>query len=127
MWSDRLRGLQNPTATPALAEASEPASDLMVWSPLTFVVDPDTASTEHASAIMARSGVENLILADSHALAHAMSARVPDLIVLDMPADGTDAIDSILMLGERNFAGAVQLTSQPGTVAIDTVRHLGKR
>ena len=76
---------------------------------------------------MTRCGVENLIVPDSHALADAMSMRSPDMVVLDVPADGTDAIDTILMLGERNFTGAVQLTSEPGAAAIQTVRHLGKR
>jgi EAL domain-containing protein (putative c-di-GMP-specific phosphodiesterase class I) len=112
---------------PAAAGSSDPDSDLLVWSPLTYLVDRDPASTQHASAIMARCGIENLILPDSQALAQAMSLRPPDMVVVDVPADGTDAIDSILMLGERNFLGAVQLTCEPGSSAIQTVRHLGKR
>ena len=84
-------------------------------------------SARRIAGIMTRSGVENLIIPDSHALADAMSMRSPDMVVVDVPADGTDAIDTILMLGERNFPGAVQLTSEPGAAGIQTVRHLGKR
>ena len=100
---------------------------LSAWSPLTFLVDRDDASARHASALMTRYGVENLIVPDSHALADALSIRTPDMVMVDVPADGTDAIDTILMLGERNFSGSVQLTSEPGTAAIQTIRHLGKR
>jgi EAL domain-containing protein (putative c-di-GMP-specific phosphodiesterase class I) len=126
MSYDRLTWLGKSAATPA-APGSDRDSDLLVWSPLTFVVDRDAASAQHATAIMSRCGVENLVVPDTHALADAMSLRTPDMIVLDVPADGTDAIDTILMLGEKNFSGAVQLTSEPGTAAIQTVRHLGKR
>jgi EAL domain-containing protein (putative c-di-GMP-specific phosphodiesterase class I) len=123
----RLTWLGNSGSALAVAGSSEDASDLLVWSPLTFVVDRDPASAQHISAIMTDCGVENLILPDSHALADAMSRRTPDMIVVDVPADGADAIDTILMLGEKNFGGAVQLTGEPGAVATQTVRHLGKR
>ena len=126
MSYDRLTWLGKSAAAPA-APGSGRDSDLLVWSPLTFVVDRDTASAQHAAAIMTNCGVENLIVADTHALADAMSLRTPDMVLLDVPADGTDAIDTILMLGEKNFSGAVQLTSEPGAAAIQTVRHLGKR
>ncbi len=126
MSYDRLTWLGKSAAAPA-APGSGRDSDLLVWSPLTFVVDRDPASAQHAAAIMTNCGVENLIVADTHALADAMSLRTPDMVLLDVPADGTDAIDTILMLGEKNFSGAVQLTSEPGAAAIQTVRHLGKR
>jgi EAL domain-containing protein (putative c-di-GMP-specific phosphodiesterase class I) len=127
MSYDRLTWLGRSAAGPAAAGSSDHASDLLVWSPLTFVVDRDPTSAQHITDIMGRCGVENLVVPDSHALADAMSMRSPDMVVLDVPADGTDAIDTILMLGERNFNGAVQLTSEPGAAAIQTVRHLGKR
>lgn len=126
MSYDRLTWLGKSAGAPA-APGSDRDSDLLVWSPLTFAVDRDPTSAQHAAAIMTKCGVENLIVADTHALADAMSMRNPDMVLIDVPADGTDAIDAMLMLGEKNFAGAVQLMSEPGTAAIQTVRHLGKR
>src|SRR5437762_14039013 len=107
----RLTWLGSSGSALAVAGSADDACDLLVWSPLTFVVDRDAASARHVSTIMTSCGVENLILPDTPALADAMSRRTPDMIVIDVPADGTDAIDAILMLGERNFNGAVQLTS----------------
>ena len=127
MSFDQLTWLRNSTAKPAAAGSLGGASDLVAWSPLTFMVDRDGAGARHASEIMTRCGVENLTFADTHALAEALSIRTADMIIVDVPADGADAIDTILMLGERNFGGAVQLTSEPGTAAIQTIRHLGKR
>ena len=76
---------------------------------------------------MTQYGVENLVVPNSQALADALSMRTPDMVMVDVPAEGLDAIDTILMLGERNFAGSVQLTGEPGTAAIQTIRHLAKR
>lgn len=122
-----LRWLGTSSATPSVAGSSSHASDLIAWSPLTFLVDSDEAGARRTSAIMTHCGVENLIVPNSHALAEALSIRTPDMVMVDVTADGTDAIDTILMLGQRNFSGTVQLTSEPGTSAIQTVRHLGKR
>jgi EAL domain-containing protein (putative c-di-GMP-specific phosphodiesterase class I)/AmiR/NasT family two-component response regulator len=127
MRIDRLTWLGKRSGGAPAAGSPDDDSDLLVWSPLTFVVDNDPTSAKHAAGIMTRAGVENLIVPDSHALADAMSTRTPDMVLLDVPADGTDAIDTILMLGQKNFSGAVQLTTEPGSAAIQTVRHLGKR
>jgi EAL domain-containing protein (putative c-di-GMP-specific phosphodiesterase class I)/CheY-like chemotaxis protein len=122
-----LRWLGKSTATSAGAGLSDHDSDLVAWSPLTFLVDSDEVGAQRTAAIMSHHGVENLIVPNSHALADALSMRTPDMIMVDVPAEGIDAIDTILMLGERNFGGSVQLMSEPGAAAIQTVRHLGKR
>lgn len=120
-------GNSKPAAAGSSAHAPDTASDLVAWSPLTFLVDADEAAARRTSAIMQHCGVENLIVPNSQALADALSLRTPDMVMVDVPAEGTDAIDTILMLGERKFGGAVQMTSEPGTAAIQTIRHLGKR
>lgn len=127
MSLDPLRWLRSMDATPVAVGPADHDSDLVAWSPLTFLVDADEASARRTSAIMKHWGVENLIVPNSHALADALAIRAPDMVMLDVPADGTDAIDSILMLGERSFSGSVQLTAEPGTAALQTIRHLGKR
>jgi EAL domain-containing protein (putative c-di-GMP-specific phosphodiesterase class I) len=127
MSLDSLRWLRNADAAPVVAGLADSDSDLVAWSPLTFLVDGDETSARRTSAIMKHWGVENLIVPNSHVLADALAIRAPDMIMLDVPADGTDAIDSILMLGERSFSGSVQLTAEPGTAALQTIRHLGKR
>src|SRR5688572_28910830 len=108
-----LRWLGKSTAAPAGAGPSDHDSDLVAWSPLTFLVDSDEVGAQRTAAIMSHHGVENLIVPDSHALADALSMRTPDMIMVDVPAEGIDAIDTILMLGERNFGGSVQLTGEP--------------
>lgn len=125
MSLNSLRWLRSADAAPV--DRADHDSDLVAWSPLTFLVDADEASARRTSAIMKHWGVENLIVPNSHALADALAIRAPDMVMLDVPADGTDAIDSILMLGERSFSGSVQLTAEPGTAALQTIRHLGKR
>src|SRR5690349_12994798 len=127
MSLDSLTWLRKSSATPVAVGHADHDSDLVAWSPLTFVIDADEAAARRTSAIMKHCGVESVIVPNSHALADALAIRSPDMVMLDVPDDGADAIDTILMLGERNFGGTVQLTSEPGAVAIQTIRHLGKR
>ena len=127
MSFDPLTWLRSADVAPAATDPADHDSDLVAWSPLTFLVDADEIAARRTSAMMKHWGVENIIIPNSHVLADALAIRTPDMVMLDVPADGTDAIDSILMLGERSFTGSVQLTAEPGTAAIQTIRHLGKR
>ena len=127
MSFDPLTWLRSADVAPVAAGPTDHDSDLVAWSPLTFLVDSDEIGARRTSALMKHWGVENLIIPNSSLLADAMAIRAPDMVMLDVPAEGTDAIDTILMLGERNFGGTVQLTAEPGTTAIQTIRHLGKR
>jgi EAL domain-containing protein (putative c-di-GMP-specific phosphodiesterase class I)/AmiR/NasT family two-component response regulator len=127
MSFDPLTWLRNSAVTPVAVAPSDHDSDLVAWSPLTFIVDSDDVDARRASAMMKHWGVDNVVIPNSQALADALAIRSPDMVMLDVPEDATDALDTILMLGERNFGGTVQLTGEPGAAAIQTIRHLGKR
>ena len=76
----------------------------------------DEAAARRTSAIMKHWGVENLIVPNSHALADALAIRTPDMVMLDVPADGTDAIDTHPDAGRKKFRrrGAIDERARNG-------------
>jgi len=57
----------------------------------------------------------------------ALEQRLPAIIFLDVALEGSDAIDVIRSLGERGYAGVVQLISGSNIALLEDVARVGER
>ena len=100
---------------------------LDVRSPLCFVVDKEESHRHFVSLTLQSYGVETALFAKPHSLREGLSRRTPDLVLLDVPAAGGDAMDAVKALAERSYRGPVQLMSAGGPADSDSVAQFGQR
>jgi EAL domain-containing protein (putative c-di-GMP-specific phosphodiesterase class I) len=100
---------------------------LDVRSPLCFVVDTEEAHRHYVSLALQSFGIETALFARAHALREGLSRRIPDLVLLDVLAVATDAIEAVRALAERSYRGPVQLMSSGPSAETTTVAQLGQR
>ena len=96
-------------------------------TPLCFVVDRELDHRHFTSSALHSYGIETGLYAKAHDLYQGLSRRTPSMIFLDVPDDTTDAIQSIRVLDERSFRGAVQPMSSAGADALESIRSIGER
>jgi EAL domain-containing protein (putative c-di-GMP-specific phosphodiesterase class I)/FixJ family two-component response regulator len=94
-------------------------------APLCYVVDDDSSIRQFLSLVLHGSGVDTTEFADGAALRQSADKRLPDLIVHNISLDSADAIESLVALAARGFAGAVQLTSSRGAAVLEHVKSIG--
>ncbi len=115
--------------TPAALSRAEvvavsPAPD---QSPVCFVVDADATIRHYISLIMQGSGIDTEEFADGPSCRAALSRRMPDLILLNVPLDTEDSIETVNALAAKAYRGAVLLMGGRGGAVMETVKATGDR
>jgi CheY-like chemotaxis protein len=103
---------------------AEPAADR---TPLCFVVDDDRSVRLVLKLALAGSGVRCEEFGDVPTLLAALGAAMPDLIILDISLDGSDAVEAIRGLSERGYRGMLQIMSGLDLKTLEDVSRIGER
>ena len=96
-------------------------------SPIAFVVDDEDGICKLITMTLATMGVEAEKFHSAPDAVAALERRLPAIIFLDVALDRSDAVDVIRGLGERSYAGIVQLMSGSNVDLLEDVRRVGAR
>ena len=107
---------------PQSVEAAAP----LVARPTTFIFDTDAAHAKTLAAILGATGAKAELFTETSQFVRGLLTTPPSLVFLDVTGQGDQAIDALFAMGERNFAGGVQLMGDSSPV-VDVVRRMGER
>lgn len=96
-------------------------------APLAFIIDEESNIRQFVSLILQGSGVDTIEFVDGASFREAPIARAPDMVFLNVSLEVQDAVQSIEMLSNAGFTGAVQLMSNRGSAVLDTVKQAGEQ
>jgi len=107
---------------------SEPeAATNGVRVPLGFVLDGDSSIRHFLSLVLHGAGIDTEEFADGPSFRAALAKRTPDIVFLNISLESAEAIECVVALGKRNFAGYVQLMSSRGSAVLEHVRSIGQQ
>jgi EAL domain-containing protein (putative c-di-GMP-specific phosphodiesterase class I)/CheY-like chemotaxis protein len=118
-WLSTLSGGDDPAAAAAAAQDPGP--------PCVFVIDDEDGICTFVSLNLAALGVEALSFHSAQQALRALDRRTPAIIFLDIALKQSDAVEVIRGLGERRYAGIVQMMSGSNPTLLDDVRQIGAR
>ena len=104
-----------------------PAAPPIGFTPLVFTVGHSQSDANLLCAAMDGAGLEFRAFENATGLSRGWTRRVPDLIVIDVAANGVDAIDTVFALAERKYNGALQFTAEASTAAVEGVMRAAER
>jgi len=112
-------------------QESAAAGDDIAWSdqaarPVAFAVEPDPSSSATIVAAAAGANVRCEIFKNCTALVDGLAECTPDLVLLDVSTEGTNAVEALHDLSKRAYPGILQLTSQPGVSMLEPIRQLAQ-
>ena len=120
---DLARGAPEPEPA-ATAAAVQPAAALR---PRVFVIDDEEGICKFVSTAVSSMDYEaDYFTSAPHAL-RALKHCSPAVIFLDIAIGGSDAVEVIRMLGQRQYRGVVQLMSGSNPEILEDVRRVGER
>ncbi len=99
-------------------------SALRRW--FSLLVTPQS-DTNLLTAAMGELGLEFKAFENAAGLSRGWTRRVPDLMIIDVAANGVDAIDTVFMLAERKYNGVIQFTAEAGTATVEGVMRAAER
>lgn len=99
----------------------------VVPPPRSFILDGNAAHADALSAMLGESGVESEIFPEAPAFVQALLMRPPAMVFLDVDRTGDGAIDALFAMGDRNYAGGVQIMGEKLSPVLDVVRRMGER
>jgi EAL domain-containing protein (putative c-di-GMP-specific phosphodiesterase class I)/CheY-like chemotaxis protein len=94
-------------------------------APLCFVVDSDPSMRHFLSLIMHGAGVDTEEFPDPQSMIAGLSRRNPEAVFLDIALDFTEVVGCVVALGQRGYAGYVQLMSSRGSAVLAHVKETG--
>ena len=105
-----------------------PATDhLGSGTPHAFVIDDEDGICKLIMMTLATMGIEAKKFHTAAEAVAALDRELPAIIFLDVALEKSDAIDVIRGLGERGYAGIVQLMSGTNAELLEDVRRIGAR
>ncbi len=108
-------------ADPSATSGNDPAS------PCAFVIDDEEGICTFISLALTGLGVEPVAFQAAQPALAALDGRSPAIIFLDIALEQSDAIEVIRGLGERHYAGIVQVMSGSNPALLEDVRQIGAR
>jgi EAL domain-containing protein (putative c-di-GMP-specific phosphodiesterase class I) len=93
----------------------------------TFIYDREREHAEALAAMLWSSRLETEIFTETSALVRGLLLKPPSMVFLEVDGQGDGAIDALFALGERNYAGGVQLMGTALTPVLDVVKRMGDR
>lgn len=103
------------------------ASSESFAAPVCFIVDDDARMRHFLSLILQGAGVDAVEFASGKALQFDKLARPAVIIFLNIGATASDALQTIEALSKARYAGAVQLMSAHGQVALENFKKIGEQ
>jgi len=114
-----------PTLSPIAADQVAAPPLAPAGAPLCYAVDEESSIRHFLSLILHGSGIDTVEFADGAAMRAAIEQRMPDLVFHNIAIESSDAIESMMALGARGFAGSVQLMSARGAAVLEHVKSVG--
>jgi EAL domain-containing protein (putative c-di-GMP-specific phosphodiesterase class I) len=118
------------TETPATSDterrpAVEAPPIAPAGAPICYVIDDDASIRHFLSLVLHGAGIDTIEFPDGAGLHEAAQRRQPDLVFLNIPLESAHAIETVIALGKRGFAGHVQLMSSRGAAVLEHVKGVG--
>jgi EAL domain-containing protein (putative c-di-GMP-specific phosphodiesterase class I) len=95
-------------------------------APVSFVVEEDGSIRRFLSLILHGAGVDAEEFADVASLTQAIARPYPELVVLNIGAESSEAIEALRVLAQRGYSGFVQLMSARGSTVLRHVKGVGE-
>src|SRR5436190_21154272 len=95
-------------ATAASAKPDAAAATSGRRAALAFIIDEEGSIRQFVSLILQGSGVDTIEFVDGASFRSTPTARLPDMVFLNVNLDVQDAVASIATLTKAGFTGAVQ-------------------
>jgi EAL domain-containing protein (putative c-di-GMP-specific phosphodiesterase class I) len=114
-------------AADELPQSVEPPAPQPNAPARSFIYDANREHAETLAAILWTSEVETEIFTETSPFVQALLLRPPSMVFLDVDVDGIGAIDTLFAMGQRNYAGGVQLIGSELTPILDVVKRMGER
>ncbi len=92
-----------------------------------FIYDSSTAHAQALAAMLWTSEIEAEIFTETPAFVRGLLLKPPSMVFLEVEGQGDGAIDALFAMGERNYAGGVQLMGAELTPMLEVVRRMGER
>jgi EAL domain-containing protein (putative c-di-GMP-specific phosphodiesterase class I) len=120
-----------PNHRNGVAGAHQPALSDVVWEksaafPVVFVVEAASLGTEAFLTEALDFGIRCETFSDCAAFADALSECTPDLVLLEVTTEGTNAVEVLHTLSKSSYPGLIQLTSNPGVSMVEPIRQLAQ-
>lgn len=125
-----LKQLQRPAPIdwPEAANDIAPDQDAAAGtSPLCYVVDDEAGIRHMISYIIREQGIATREFESTAPLLDAVAKTAPDLIILDLSLEGSDAVDAIRGLDLLGYCGPVQLISGRDEKLLNEIKRIGQR
>jgi EAL domain-containing protein (putative c-di-GMP-specific phosphodiesterase class I)/CheY-like chemotaxis protein len=94
---------------------------------LCFIIDSDPTIRHFLSLIMHGAGIDTEEFPDAQSMITGLSRRNPDAVFLDIALEFAEAIACVGALGQRGYAGYVQLMSSRGSAVLTHVKNIGEQ
>jgi EAL domain-containing protein (putative c-di-GMP-specific phosphodiesterase class I) len=119
----------NPDQSATIAGA--PGSPDVVWEkpaapPIAFVVEADTLGSGIILPAALSSDIRCESFVSSAAFVAAIAGCTPDLVLLDVTTEATNAVEVLHALSKSGYPGIIQLTSHPGVSMVEPIHQLAK-
>ena len=110
-----------------LAGSNAPPPETSRQSPLCFIVDDDRAVRQVIRLALSGTNIRCCEFSDVPSMLAALGAGMPELIIMDISLGGSDAVEGIRGLAERNYKGVLQIVSGLDVKIIEDVSRIGER
>lgn len=94
--------------------------------PVLLSLDDDEEIGKIVRYVAEKAGFQATTTADSASFERALDRQAPDLIVLDLQMPGTDGVEMLRSLGDRNTEAAILLVTGVDARTIASAEHYGK-
>ncbi len=115
--------MDNDSIATGGAGSSRPANA----TPICFIVEDEPGIRQIITYSLHDFGIRTKEFEDAPSVLQAVAHITPDLLFLDVSLQGSDAIDVIRGLAQRQYRGAVQIMSGKDPALIEEVRRVGER
>ena len=105
--------------------AVEPGAAPARNAPLCWIVDNELRTRQFLSLVLNGLGIDTLEFSEDGSMWTDTENRLPQLIFLNVSEDATKAINSIILLAGRHYAGAVQLIGNREEAVLDHIKKVG--
>jgi hypothetical protein len=121
----------NPDQSATMAGAAQPGPADVVWEkpavrPVAFIVEAAALGSDIILSAALNSEIRCESFDGSAALVAAMAACTPDVVLLDVTTEATNAVEVLHALNKSSYPGLIQLTSHPGVSMVEPIHQLAK-
>ena len=121
----------NPDHSDRIAGARQPGLSDIVWEqqaglPVAFVIEAGSLGCEGVLSGALNSAIRCETFSSCTAFANALAECTPDLVLLDVTTEGSNAVEVVHTLSKFAYPGIIQLISNPGVSMVEPIRQLAQ-